>query len=146
LLPVLSVQVMIASAAGLADEADALRAELAGILADGRDHGWRSHAAWWMCHLGGLSDIYLRGADTAETPRGAMARALLAGDLAAAADILAQHGARSDAAYTRMLLAEEHAAAGRRAEAHAEAGRARSFYREVRAVRFIQRLDELAPG
>ena len=143
LLPVASVRVMVATGTGLVDEADALRAEFAGILGDGRQHLWRSHAAWWMCHLGGLSDAYLLGADAAETPRGAVARALLAGDLAAAADLLAAHGGRADEAYVRMLLGERHAAAGQTTEARAQAELALAFYREVGAARFVGRLEEL---
>lgn len=142
LLPVACIRIMVAAGIGQTAEADALRAEFADSLT-GRGQLWRSHAAWWICHLGGLAEAFLRGADTADTPRGATARALLAGDLEKAADLLAEHEVRADEAYARMLLAERHTAAGRLADARAPAERALAFYRSVGAVRFIERLELL---
>ena len=60
-----------------------------------------------------------------------------------AADALGGIGDVANEAYARLSAAEQHAAAGRRAEASAELDLALAFYRSVGATRYIRQGEAL---
>jgi tetratricopeptide (TPR) repeat protein len=69
--------------------------------------------------------------------------AYLAGDFAAAAEILDQAGGKPDAAEARLRAAEQLAALGRRDEADEQLERALAFWRSVGATRYIREAESL---
>jgi tetratricopeptide (TPR) repeat protein len=73
-----------------------------------------------------------------DTPWASAARALAAGDPAAAATTYAQIGARAAEAQARLLHATTLVDAGRRADANAELNRALAWFRSVGAVVFTR--------
>jgi class 3 adenylate cyclase/tetratricopeptide (TPR) repeat protein len=73
----------------------------------------------------------------ADTPRQRATAALLEGDLLRAADALAQLGKVNDEANLRLRAGEQLLAEGHREEGQTEIERALSFYRGVRATRFV---------
>jgi hypothetical protein len=78
-----------------------------------------------------------------ESPWMESARAYLAGDFVAAADILGRIGTRPDEAETRLQSADQLVADGRAAEADAQLERALSFYRSVTATRAVRECEAL---
>jgi thioredoxin-like negative regulator of GroEL len=71
------------------------------------------------------------------------ARAVAAGDLQSAADIVGGIGAVSDEAFYRLRAAEQLVRDGRRAEADEQLRPALAFYRSVRATRYIREGEAL---
>ena len=71
------------------------------------------------------------------------ARAYLACDFVAAADILGRIGTRPDEAETRLQSAEQLIADGRAAEADVQLERALAFYRSVTATRAVRECEAL---
>jgi tetratricopeptide (TPR) repeat protein len=70
-------------------------------------------------------------------------RAYVAGDFAAAAEILVQTGSKPEEAEARLRAAERLVAEGRRAEADEQLRQAIDFYRSVRATRYIREGEAL---
>ncbi len=100
----------------------------------------------------GLTDIALAAVDIGDRnadwvsgirPWADAARAVLSGDLAAAADICAAMGSLVDEADARLRAARALVEAGRRAEADAHLQRALAFYRSVGATRYLRQGEAL---
>ncbi|HUH15429.1 MAG TPA: AAA family ATPase [Gaiellaceae bacterium] len=94
----------------------------------------------------GLADEAGRAAaelPDADSLRGRVAAAILAGELARAADIAVEMGSRSLEAELRLRAAEALAAQGRRAEADEQLRQALPFYRSVGATRYVRRGEAL---
>ena len=68
---------------------------------------------------------------------------MLAGDLAAGADLLGEIGARTQEAFLRLRAAEQLVEEGRRAEADEQLNRALAFYRSVGATRYVREGEAL---
>ncbi len=77
------------------------------------------------------------------TPRERATAALLEGDLLGAADVLAELGNRKDEAFLRLRAGERALIQGHADEGHAQMERALSFYRGVRATRFIAEAERI---
>ena len=71
------------------------------------------------------------------------AQAVVTGDFARAAAVLAEIGSRPGEAYTRLRAADELAGTGRTVEAEAHLGPALDFYREVGATHFVRQGEAL---
>jgi tetratricopeptide (TPR) repeat protein len=115
-----------------------------------RWNGELSSTAYWLLDAAvvardlGLGDRLLEASEAAiETPWLVAARAILRGDLGAAAAVYAEAGDRAGEAYVRLRLAKELAAAGRRADADVELQRALAFYRSVGATRYVREGESL---
>jgi len=81
--------------------------------------------------------------DVADTPRKRATAALLEGDLLGALDALVELGKVNDEAYLRLRVGEQLLAEGRAEEGRAQVERALSFYRGVRATRFVAEAEAL---
>ena len=81
--------------------------------------------------------------EIADTPKQRATAALLEGDLPGAADALAELGKVNDEAYLRLRDGERLLAEGHVEEGQAQVERALSFYRGVRAARFITEAEAL---
>ena len=84
-----------------------------------------------------------RSAGHPETRWTDAARAYVAGDFVAAAEILQRIGSRPDEAEARLRAAEQLVAEGRRAEADEQLQQALEFYRSVGATRYIRECEAL---
>jgi tetratricopeptide (TPR) repeat protein len=71
------------------------------------------------------------------------AREIARGEFLDAADVLAEIGALSDEAYTRLLGAERLMVEGREADAQAQLSKALAFYRSVGATAYVRRGEAL---
>jgi len=114
----------------------------------GRDMGWAivvaAELAWLARSYGRADEVAdLIALTTIKTRWIDAARAVVEGDLRAAADILDDVGARPIAAFFRMRAAEELVAEGRRAEADEQLRAALAFYRGVRAKRYVREGEAL---
>jgi tetratricopeptide (TPR) repeat protein len=85
----------------------------------------------------------LLDSDPLDTPWIRAGKAVLAGDLAGAADLLGEIGARSQEAFLRLRAAEQLVEAGRRVEADEQLNRALAFYRSVGATRHVREGEAL---
>ena len=80
------------------------------------------------------------------TPRDEATAALYEGDLAGAADALADLGKVNDEAYLRLHLGERLLAEGRAEEGREQIERSLAFWRTVRATRFVREAEALLAG
>ena len=85
----------------------------------------------------------LLNSDPLDTPWIRAGKAVLAGDLAAGADLLGEIGARTQEAFLRLRAAEQLVEEGRRAEADEQLNRALAFYRSVGATRYVREGEAL---
>jgi len=126
--------------------ADALVAELLGVVATRR--GLRSYY-WWSfaaaaVDLGRGEELVAVAGPLAANVWVEAARAFARGDLERAAGIYAAMGARAPEAATRQRLAEQYFGAGDRAAGAAELERAMGFWRLVGATAYLDEGLELA--
>jgi class 3 adenylate cyclase/tetratricopeptide (TPR) repeat protein len=100
--------------------------------------------AWLGVVLGREEDVGdLLDSDPLDTPWIRAGKAVLAGDLAGAADLLGEIGALSQEAFLRLRAAEQLVHAGRRVEADEQLNRALAFYRSVGATRHVREGEAL---
>jgi class 3 adenylate cyclase/tetratricopeptide (TPR) repeat protein len=100
--------------------------------------------AWLGVRLGRADDVAaLLNSDPLDTPWTRAGKAVLAGDLAGAADLLGEIGALSQEAFLRLRAAEQFVGEGRRAEADDQLSRALAFYRSVGATRHVREGEAL---
>jgi tetratricopeptide (TPR) repeat protein len=99
----------------------------------------------WLCRDCGLGDELgrLTAHATPARPWDEVVAAILEGELAAAADRLAEFGSRAEEGYARLRAAEQLALDGRRHEADAQLTQALAFYRSVGAKRYIRQGEAL---
>jgi tetratricopeptide (TPR) repeat protein len=146
LLPILSGAAFVRGELGRHNDARAAVGEIVSAASDEpRLDLWVYPAVHVFDTLGMLDDLRaLLAADSTTVSRWAeAARRHLDGDLAGAADILNDIGSLPDEARTRLTLAEQLAAAGRRADADAELARAVAFYRSVGATFYLRRAERV---
>jgi tetratricopeptide (TPR) repeat protein len=105
---------------------------------------WAHTAAWvaWSVGRGGEFIEVVRD-EPGETPWIRAARAIAAGDFAAAAGIFATMGIPTLEAFYRLRAAEALVAQGRRAEADEQLRVALAFYRSVGASRYVREGEAL---
>jgi tetratricopeptide (TPR) repeat protein len=144
LLPALGIWFRVVAELRL-DEADDAAEEMLRELAAIPTEGWAAADAFFAATERGRAADYRRALGTLDVhgPRWAAAWAILDEQYREAADVFARMGEVADEAYARLLAAEQHAAAGRRAEASAELDRALAFYRSVGATRYIRQAEAL---
>ena len=133
---------------GRAGEAAARADEVLAILAE---QGAEAAAPDWTGQLavvlldlgraGGLVD--LAGTVSVPTPWLVAAAALAVGDFEGAAGTYARIGSGVDVAYARLRAAEQHIAAGRRAEGDVQLRQALAFYRQCRAAAYLRQAEAL---
>jgi len=141
LLPSLARSARIFAELDLGDEASDLATELIATW-----NGRINSSAYWLLDAAvvardlGLGNQFLEASEAVptETPWLDGARAVVQGDLAAAAAVYCEAGERAGEAYLRLRLAKELVAAGRRAGADLELQRALAFYRSVAATRYVR--------
>jgi tetratricopeptide (TPR) repeat protein len=130
-------------AAAIARELDAVR---------NREGGFAYFTAivWlaWLAHDLGRPELFRDPArhEVLSTPWIEAGLAVVDGDFARAADVLAEMGARTKEAYVRLRAAEELAAEGRTVEAAAQRDQALGFYRSVGASLYVSRAEALLPA
>ena len=122
--------------------------EVLGTLAELNQLGFagvESYAlAWLGVTLGREAEVaVLLEREPLDTPWTRAGRAVLAGDLPGAADMLDEIGAATQAAFLRLRAAEQLVHEGRRAEADDQLSRALAFYRSVGATRYIREGEAL---
>ena len=149
LVPALQLRVAILSAEGERAEAEAAIDELIafgpGIAAVVSGFGAGIvETAWLATDLGRAQDFLAVLERTAEVPWIVSARAIATGDVELAARLLAEIGCPPAEAYTRLKTAEIFATAGRSEDAARQLEAALSFYRDVRATRFLRHADAIA--
>jgi class 3 adenylate cyclase len=103
------------------------------------------HTAAWVARvLGREADVLeLIEAEPFKSPWLQAAAALVRGDFREAADMLERIGNVSDEAFFRLRAAEQLVAEGRRAEADEQLHAALTFYRRVRATRYVREGEAL---
>jgi tetratricopeptide (TPR) repeat protein len=128
-------------AAEILGEVLAAQAELNQLGFAGTD----AHAlAWLGLTLGREEEVSeLIESDPLDTPWIRAGKAVLAGDLRGAADLLGEIGALSQEAFLRLRAAEQLVGEGHRAEADEQLNRALAFYRSVGATRHIREGEAL---
>ncbi|TML15914.1 MAG: hypothetical protein E6G33_06985 [Actinobacteria bacterium] len=100
--------------------------------------------AWLGLTLGRETEVApILEREPLDTPWTRAGRAVLAGDLSGAADLLGEIGAVAQEAFLRLKSAEQLVHAGRRAEADEELSRALAFYRAVGATRHVRESEAL---
>jgi tetratricopeptide (TPR) repeat protein len=107
--------------------------------------GVESYAITWLgVTLGRAEEVAaLLDSDPLDTPWIRAGKAVLAGDLPAAADLLGGLGAHSQEAFLRLRAAEQLVGEGRRAEADEQLNLALAFYRSVGATRHLREGESL---
>jgi len=133
--------------AGRAGEAEAVTDELLVVAADD------PHLVWslWFVPVALVLTSAGRAAEVTRLAQRALPEtlwiragvAIVEGDLAGAADLLAEIGSLPHEAYLRLLAAEGFVADGRRPEAEAELQRALTFFRGVGATAYVRRGEAL---
>jgi DNA-binding SARP family transcriptional activator len=141
LQPALSFQAAALAAAGRADEAAALGDRLVATLAAGFVHADAGTDFGLAMRRAGQTAARLDGG--VQTPSLEAARAVVAGDWAAAAARYDRIGSRPDEAVSRMLAAEALVADGDAAGAKAELLAAGTFWAEVGASAQLERVEAL---
>jgi class 3 adenylate cyclase/tetratricopeptide (TPR) repeat protein len=134
--------------AGRPRDAETTADELLGIAGGAKEQLIRSQ---WIVPIAfvlaesGRSEEALVEADLSPlaTPWGEAARAVAEGDLPSAADVMAEIGALSDEAYTRLRSAERLMAEGREQDAEDQLSRALAFYRSVGATAYLRQGEAL---
>jgi class 3 adenylate cyclase/predicted ATPase len=101
---------------------------------------WLVDLAWLLHDLGRTDELPRYGRPSAWHE---WAQTICGGDFAAAANVLAGAGLRTEEAYARLRAAEVLAREGRRAEAAAQRDEALTFYRRVGATAYVQRAEAL---
>jgi len=100
--------------------------------------------AWLGLTLGRETEVApILEREPLDTPWTRAGRAVLAGDLSGAADLLGEIGAAAQEAFLRLRSAEQLVQAGRRAEADEQLRRALAFYRSVGATRYVREGEAL---
>ncbi len=104
-----------------------------------------SHASAWTAWSVGRGDEFLDALshEPSDTPWLRAARAIGAGDLRGAAEIVGEIGAVTVEAFYRLCAAEQLVGEGRRAEADEQLGPALAFYRSVGATRYVREGEAL---
>jgi class 3 adenylate cyclase/tetratricopeptide (TPR) repeat protein len=148
LLPALAFSAHALLANGHIEQASARASDL---LVEIRDHGvmptnpdWSGQLAIVLHALGRGGELLELAADASiPTPWLEAAAAIAAGDYQQAAATNAEIGSLPDEAFARLRAAEQHLAAGRRAEANAQLQQALAFYRQVAASGYLRESDAL---
>jgi hypothetical protein len=137
----------VALASGRRDEADKLASDLVGlgspmVAALCSPFSTLADVAWLFHDLDRATEFIgiVLDPDPIRSSWNDAARAICEGGLARAADIIELIGHTASAAYTRLRAAEALAAAGEHQAAAAQRAKAKSFYRNVGAIRFMQEL------
>jgi len=147
ILPALAVAGCVAADTGDVAEATTLIDELltvVGAAPEGPNiEMWIYPTLHTLGELGRVAEAEAFLGDAPAIPWVDAARLHVAGDLSAAAGVLAGQGALVEAARTRLALAERLAAAGRRAEAEKPLDEALAFYRSVGASHYVRRAERL---
>jgi class 3 adenylate cyclase len=107
--------------------------------------GIEAYALAWLGMTFGRADEVadLIDSDPLDTPWIRAGRAVLAGDLVGADDLLGAIGARTQEAFLRLRAAEQLVGEGRRAEADDQLSQALAFYRSVGATRHVREGEAL---
>jgi class 3 adenylate cyclase/tetratricopeptide (TPR) repeat protein len=111
-----------------------------GRLGSAREH---VHTLAWMMTAAGHGQELIDALPAGDTPWSHAAVAFIAGDLERAADICRAMGAATDEARDRLWLAASLVAERRHADADVHLQRALTFYRSVRALRYIREGEAL---
>ena len=102
-----------------------------------------SHMMAWTFVAIGRADQLIEALSGVESRWAKAALAYSSGDVRRAAAVCGEMGAVTDEAHDRRQLGEALMAQGRRAEADIELQRALSFYRSVRATRYIRACESM---
>jgi class 3 adenylate cyclase/tetratricopeptide (TPR) repeat protein len=137
--PALVLAAQVASQRGHHDVASAFLDEVGSDRAAG---SWVVSAAL-VCHDLERSLRVLRPDGSRRTPWADAARAIVAGDLADAADVLTATGALTLEAAVRLRAARSYADGGRHAEAAAQLTPALAFYRDVGANAYVRQAEAM---
>ncbi|HET7354645.1 MAG TPA: AAA family ATPase [Gaiellaceae bacterium] len=139
-VPALVCRARTLAAAGRESEAN----EVLATLLESHDLVFAGHELpLLLVQLGSGGDYLAAVEDLHATPWIEAARAAASGDLASAAELYGQIGARAAEAEARLFHAEALVHAGRRAEANAELDRCLGYFRSIGAVGLIRRAEKL---
>ncbi len=135
---------------GRADEAAALADEVAGFRSADGGFAYFTWIVWlaWLAHDLQRAESFREQAELElpKTPWVDAGRAIVDGEFADAADVLARMSLGPFEAYARLRAAEELASRGRPAEAAEQRDRALAFYRSVGASTYVRRAEALLPA
>ncbi len=129
----------IAEATALVDELLALEGEHGGFAY----YQWIIDSAWLARDTDRVDTWWARAAREPPSRYLAIGEAVARGDDAAAADLLADKGHVTEAAYARLQAAAQLAQKGGKHEAHLHLERALAFYRSVEATRYMREGEAL---
>jgi DNA-binding SARP family transcriptional activator/class 3 adenylate cyclase len=150
LAPALALRGIVQLAVGLREEASRLASEVLALgpsLIDGllteTPAATPVEFTWLIRDLGREAELLPALESGPSTPWVEAARAIARGDLPRGVELVAQIGAPSVEAYTRLRAAEELARIGSPQQAHDHLGPALDFFRKVGATRYLAQAEQL---